>query len=183
MFKKDSQLRGLYQRERAAGSVWIVKAKQRGLNKPVTITLGRVDVIPVNKARQMAKEKLSLLAQGINPNQETIQQLATTKALSISLEDALAEYLSLRELKPSTVKSYRQVIARSFDDWWSRPITEITRDDIIKRYKLIKDGISKRAFQPIKANPRGLADAQKAMRYLSAPMNSYSGDKLNGEPL
>ena len=182
MFKKDSQLRGLYQRERAAGSVWIVKAKQRGLNKPVTITLGRVDVIPVNKARQMAKEKLSLLAQGINPNQETIQQLATTKALSISLEDALAEYLSLRELKPSTVKSYRQVIARSFDDWWSRPITEITRDDIIKRYKLIKDGISKRAFQPIKANPRGLADAQKAMRYL-APMNSYSGDKLNGEPL
>ena len=183
MFIKDSQLRGLYQRERAAGSVWVVKAKQRGLNKPVTITLGRVDVIPVNKARQLAKEKLSLLAQGINPNQESTMQLATTKALSISLEDALAEYLSLRELKPSTVKSYRQVIARSFDDWWSRPITEITRDDIIKRYKLIKDGISKRAFQPIKANPRGLADAQKAMRYLSAPMNSYSGDKLNGEPL
>ena len=183
MFKKDSQLRGLYQRERAAGSVWVVKAKQRGLNKPVTITLGRVDVIPVNKARQMAKEKLSLLAQGINPNQESTKQIATTKALSISLGDALVEYLSLRELKPSTVKSYRQVIARSFDDWLSRPIRDITRDDILKRYKQIQVGISKRAAQPLKANPRGLADAQKAMRYLSAIMNSYFGDKLNGEPL
>ena len=77
MFKKDSQLRGLYQRERASGSVWVVKAKQRGLNKPVTTTLGRVDVIPVNKARQLAKEKLSLLAQGINPNQERAKQLET----------------------------------------------------------------------------------------------------------
>ncbi|MGY8790707.1 MAG: tyrosine-type recombinase/integrase, partial [Pseudomonadales bacterium] len=65
----------------------------------------------------------------------------------------------------------------------SRPIREITRDDIIKRYKQIQVGISKRAAQPLKANPRGQADAQKAMRYLSAIMNSYSGDKLNGEPL
>jgi len=183
MFIKDSQLRGLYQRERAAGNVWVVKAKQRGLNKPVTITLGRVDVIPVNKARQLAKEKLSLLAQGINPNQENNKQLETTRALSITLEDALEEYLSLRELKHTTVKSYRQVISRSFHDWVNRPIRNITRNDILKRYKEIKDGISKRAAQPVKANPRGLADAQKAMRYLSAIMNSYSGDKLNGEAL
>tara|TARA_B110000116_G_C16212845_1_gene305885 strand:+ start:205 stop:456 length:252 start_codon:yes stop_codon:yes gene_type:complete len=64
MFIKDNQLPGLYQRERSSGNVWVVKAKQRGLNKPVTVTIGRTDVIPVREARRIAKEKLSKLAEG-----------------------------------------------------------------------------------------------------------------------
>ena len=91
--------------------------------------------------------------------------------------------MSLRELKPTTVKSYRQVISRCFKDWLDKPIRQISRKDVLQRYSDIKDGISERAIQPEKANPRGLAEAQKAMRYLSAIMNSYAGDKLNGEPL
>jgi hypothetical protein len=70
MFVPDSQLRGLYQRERVTGNKWVVKAKQRGVNTPVTITLGRVDVIDARSARGLAKEKLAMLAAGINPNLE-----------------------------------------------------------------------------------------------------------------
>jgi len=68
MYIQDSQLKGLYQRKRTTGNKWVVKAKQRGINKPVTVTLGRVEVIPVRDARRLAREKLALLAKGINPN-------------------------------------------------------------------------------------------------------------------
>lgn len=181
MFIPDKQLPGLYRRERTTGDKWVVKAKQRGRNVPVTVTLGRVDVIKVSDARRRAKELLAQLAEGKNPNQERQQKVDAEKAVSISLQQALDEYLELRELKPSTLKSYKQVFARSFDDWLSRPIREISRDDVVRRYKSIQEGIAKRKKQPLKANPRGLADAQKAMRYLSAVMNSFANDTYKGE--
>lgn len=54
---------------------------------------------------------------------------------------------------------------------------------MVKRYQEIQDGIAKRKVQPEKANPRRLAEAQKAVRYLSAIMNSYANDTVGGEPV
>ncbi len=51
MLIKDNQLPGLYQRARVSGNVCVVKAKQRGINKPVTVTLGRTDVINARDAK------------------------------------------------------------------------------------------------------------------------------------
>lgn len=183
MFIPDSQLKGLYQRTRTTGNKWVVKAKQRGINKPVTVTLGRVDVIPVRDARRIAREKLALLAEGINPNTKAKESRAISDQLGITLRDAIEEYLNLRQLKPSTLKSYRQVTARAFSDWMDKPLRDITRQKVVKRYQEIQDGIAKRKVQPEKANPRGLAEAQKAMRYLSAVMNSYANDTVGGEPV
>ena len=183
MFVPDSQLRGLYQRERVAGNKWVVKAKQRGVNTPVTITLGRVDVIDARSARRLAKEKLAMLAAGINPNLEARKSREEGQQLGITLQEAVEEHLELRDLKPSTIKSYRQVISRSFEDWADNSIGNISRQDIVRRYQSIQQGIAKRALQPEKANPRGLADAQKAMRYLSAVLNSYANDTYLGQPL
>jgi integrase len=183
MFVPDTQLRGLYQRERVTGNKWVVKAKQRGVNTPVTITLGRVDVIDARSARRLAKEKLAMLAEGINPNLEARKNREADQQLGITLQEAVEEYLELRGLKPSTIKSYRQVISRSFGDWADKPIRSISRQEIVKRYQAIQQGIAKRALQPEKANPRGLADAQKSMRYLSAILNSYANDTYLGQPL
>jgi integrase len=183
MFIPDSQLRGLYQRERVSGDKWVVKAKQRGLNRLVTVTLGRVDVIDARSARRLAKEKLAMLAAGVNPNLEARKSREADQQLGTTLQEAVDEYLELRELKPSTIKSYRQVISRSFGDWADKSIRNISRQDIVKRYQSIQQGIAKRALQPEKANPRGLADAQKAMRYLSAVLNSYANDTYLGQPL
>ena len=183
MFIPDSQLKGLYQRERVTGNKWVVKAKQRGINKPVTVTLGRVDVISVREARRLARDKLALLAEGVNPNTQSKLSRDTDAQLGVTLSDAIDAYLALRELKPSTIKSYRQVLGRSFKDWFSLQLRQISRQDIVNRYVDIQSGIAKRQLQPEKANPRGLADAQKAMRYLSAIMNSYSNDTVNGKRL
>ena len=61
MFSRDKQLSGLYLKAGATGSVWVVKAKQRGPNKPVTFTLGRADVIKPAAACRQAKEILASL--------------------------------------------------------------------------------------------------------------------------
>ena len=185
MFIPDSQLKGLYQRERATGNKWVVKAKQRGINKPVTVTLGRVDVISVREARKQARENLVMLAHGVNPNAQERQSRELDEQLKVTLQEALEAYLSLRvrELKPSTIKSYRQVVARSFSDWLDRPLRDITRQMVVKRYQDIQKGIAERMAQPEKANPRGLAEAQKAMRYLSAIMNFYAKDTQGGVPV
>ena len=106
MFIPDSQLKGLYQRERVTGNKWVVKANQRGINKPVTVTLGRVDVISVREARRLARDKLALLAEGVNPNTQSKLSRDTDAQLGVTLSDAIDAYLALRELKPSTIKSY-----------------------------------------------------------------------------
>ena len=124
-----------------------------------------------------------MLAEGINPNRAKQSQLQTDKALSISLEHAITDYLSLRALKPSTVKSYQQVMLRCFGDWYKLPIREITREDVLRRYQEIQTRISANKTLKPKANPKGLAEAQKAMRYLSAVMTSYVGDVVNGSSL
>ena len=162
MFKPDNQVKGLYSKQLITNDVWVVKAKQRGINKPVTVTLGRVDVINVREARRLAKENLALLASGINPNQKRKTELRAESNKGINLEQAYHFYMELRaDLKPSTKKSYQQVMTRCFGDWFKRPIKEITRDDVVKKYNAIRNRIAKRSKRPEKANPRGLAEAQK----------------------
>ena len=107
MFVADTQVKGLFQKKGVTGDKWLVKAKQRGINKPVTVTLGRVDVIQIRDARRLARQKLAILAQGINPNTQDKKARATDQYLGITLEQALSEYLNLRQLKPSTLTSYR----------------------------------------------------------------------------
>ena len=176
LFTPDKQVKGLYKKQRATDFVWVVRAKQRGINKPVTVTLGRTNVISVRDARRSAKENLLLLAQGHNPNQKRKAKLEAENFKGISLEEAFSSYLELRSLKPSTEKSYKQVVARCFGDWLDRPIRNISREDVLKKYQSIQSRIKKRSKRPEKANPRGLAEAQKAMRYLNAILNTYLND-------
>jgi integrase len=183
MLKRDTKLPGLYLRERKSGSVWIVKAKQHGSRSVVTVTLGRTDVLTPAQARSDAKQALAALGKGENPNTIRKRKAEAKQHLGITLGKALEEYLSLRQLKPSTVKSYRQVMQRAFGDWMAKPISALTRRDVLTRYDTIQRRIAKSSKWSSQANPKGLADAQKAMRYLSALMTSYLGDRYLGERL
>jgi len=183
MLKKDSKLPGLYLRERASGSVWIVKAKLHGSRSVVTVTLGRADVLTPAQARSAAKQHLAALGKGENPNVIRKRKAEAKQHLGITLENALKEYLALRQLRPSTVKSYRQVMKRAFGDWMTKSISTISRRDVLSRYDAIQQRIARSSKWTHQTNPKGLADAQKAMRYLSALMTSYLGDRYMGEPL
>ena len=178
---KDTKLSGLYLRKRQGGNVWVVKAKQRGTSRVVTVTLGRADVVKVTQARDMAKPHLVALGTGEDPNLNKKRKAQAHQELGITLQGALDDYLGLGQRQPSTVKSYRQVMQRAFKDWLSWPIRNITRTDVLTRYKDIQKNVSKSSKWTQQANPKGLAEAQKAMRYLTAILNSYLQDRAGGE--
>lgn len=155
LFTPDKQVKGLYKKQRATDFVWVVRAKQRGINKPVTVTLGRTNVISVRDARRLAKENLLLLAQGENPNQKRKAKLEAENFKGITLKEAFNDYLELRSLKPSTEKSYKQVVMRCFGDWLDRPIRNISREDVLKKYQSIQRRIKARSRRPEKARSCG----------------------------
>ena len=171
----DSEVPGLKIKPQASGAVYIVKAKQRGTRRTVTVTYGKVAALSVREVRRWAKRDLALLSQGINPNTHKKAIAEGEK----TLEQALDEFLMSRSIKDSTRKSYEQTIRRNLKDWLKRPITEITQQMIIARYHKIKDDVAKRKHQKQLANPSGEGEAQKAMRSLSSVLGFFEEDVLH----
>lgn len=198
---KDTKLPGLYKRLCAGTDQWYVKARQSG-QKPRTVKIGRCDVYSVTEARSKAKVVLAQLSEGINPNQarQAERQSAEKKAKlelarSLSLRTALEEYLSLKDYKPKTHSDMQSMFVRNFPDWLDKPIREITREDVLQRFKDIKLRVSKRRESLAKRRTKagldtktydsadGQGEAQKAFRYLQAVINSFMDDTVDGEPL
>ena len=171
----DSEVSGLKIKPQASGAVYVLKAKQRGTRRTVTITYGKVASLSIREVRRWAKRDIALLSQGINPNTHKKAVAEGEKTLG----EALNEFLISRPIKDSTRKSYEQTIRRNLKDWLRRPITEITQPMIIARYHKIKDDVAKRNKQKQLANPSGEGEAQKAMRSLSSVLGFFEEDVLH----
>lgn len=184
---QDKIVQGLKRKQQPSGDVWVLVAKQRIVNKTITITYGKVNNLKLSDVRNLAKQDLALLAQGINPKDK---QLASKQA-GKTLADAFEEYKKLRSIKPNTINSYSGTLRRNVPDWMGKPLRAISHQMIVERYsKIIKD-IDFRARQRVKANPRGESEAQKTMRTLTAIFSSFEHDRLpdgslllpNGNPI
>jgi len=199
---KDFQLPGLYKRKCASVDQWYVKARQSGVQQPRTVKIGRCDVLNVKQARIEAKKILAQLSSGLNPNDlkreaKKQKELASEHeaARGRTLQEALDEYLSLKEYKPKTQRDMLSMITRNFQDWLDMPLRDISRVAVQKRFQDIKRRVSKRrsaieesrakAGLPTKryASSDGQGEAQKAFRYLQAIINSFKNDIIDGEPL
>jgi integrase len=173
--KADTQISSLFRRPTANGDKWVVSGRIKGGN-PTKITIGYCSIISVTEARKIAKQHLAEMAQGINPNHRNKLIAAKGKTLQEALEKYLQEKGS--HLKPNTVKSYTGTITRNFSGWLDRPIASITAQDCVTRYRQIRDEVAKRGVQIRKANEPGEAEAQKAMRSLSAVLSYFANDML-----
>lgn len=199
---KDKLLAGLYKRVSRKDPTWAVKARQKGLGRVVTVTLGRCDLMNVQDARQEAKAVLLALSQGIHPNEELRKAKATKeadaaveKARAFTLTAALEEFLGYKDYKPNTVKDATQSLARNFDDWMERPLRSITREEVLKRFKDIKKRVKARRDAVNERNAElglppsrfsksdGAGEAQRAFRYLTAIFNSFKKDTVGGKLL
>lgn len=199
---KDKALTGLYQRVSNRSSVWAVKARRRGTNNVVTVTIGPCSLFSASKARVAAKEILALLAEGKHPNELRREEFskeqamkAEQKARSITLRQALEESLATSDRKPTTIRDRRQTIERNFGDWLDRPLNSITGKDVQERFALILDRVRARreklnqkqiaASQPITTfnNKPGQGEAQRAFRYLQGVFNLVMADEVNGKPI
>ena len=199
---KDKVLAGLYQRVTNKSSTWAVKARRRGSNSVVTVTIGPCSLFSASKARVAAKEILALLAEGKHPNELRREEFSKEQALkaeqrarSVTLRQGLEEFLAIGDRKPHTIKDCRQTIERNFGDWLDRPLNSISGKDVQDRFVSILDRVrtareklnQKQVTEKLPVtsfnNKPGQGEAQRAFRYLRAVFNMVMADEVNGKPI
>jgi len=200
-WQKDKQLSGLYKRKRVGVDVWTVKARQFGANKLRSVVIGRCDVMSAKVARKKAQSILIILGEGKNPNDVKKANIASEidaevgrKARSLMLQTAVEQYNQLKPFRANTLKDRASVLNRNFSDWMGLPLSEITRDMVLQRFQVIQKRVSDRRLEVNKrwvsqgkepkvyVNDHGRGEAQKAFRYLSAIINSFMSDVVEGLP-
>lgn len=93
--------------------------------------IGRFPEMSVPLARDRAGEAAAALSRdGVDP----VKLKRKQKALALTLNDVLEEYISSKTLKPGTVTDYRRAIKENFGAWMDKPLSDITETMVQKRY-------------------------------------------------
>jgi integrase len=152
-FYRDAAIVGFGLRVTSGGAKsFIVEKRING--KVKRITLGRYGNLTVEQAKKEAQKILGKVATGSDP----IAEKKEKNVRSLSLLDTYNDYLNTRkDLKTSTISDYNRVMKWAFEDWYSKPVTEITKDMVENRHR--------------ERGKRSQARANNAMRVLRAIIN------------
>jgi integrase len=149
----DSELRGFYLIVGTESKTYVAQKDIQG--RSIRCTIGRHGHFTPEQARKIAKDKLYLMAQGIDPNAEEDKK----RSQNITLEDVLNAYLSTRRnLKERTQEDYRYIFDRHLSEWKDTLMTDITKDMV-------------GAYHAKIAEESGSYTANKAMRIVRALFN------------
>lgn len=118
---------------------WLVQKRVNG--RPRNFTLGSYPAVTPERAKKLAMQLLAELSTGKTPDNTRAEQAAQR----LTLRDALEALLRDRDLKPNTVRQYKQCCERALKDWMDRPLTEVTRDKVAERHALISSKPGPRA--------------------------------------
>ena len=112
---------------------FVLMARYPGINNPTRRALGVYDKMSLEEAREKARAWLNLIGKGIDPEsaEEAVRQAALRKqenTFSAMCEEFFKRHLSkTRQARRAEVDIRREFISR----WADRPITEITRRDVL----------------------------------------------------
>lgn len=130
VFHRDSLITGFCLRV-TSGGVKSFIVEKRIFGKVKRITIGRYGNITVEQARKEAMKFLGQVATGHDP----IAEKKAKNVKRITLEEAFEDYLNTRkELRPATVKDYKQVLKTGFQDWKSKSLVDISKDMVELRH-------------------------------------------------
>lgn len=158
---RDSELIGFAVRVNINYKSYIVEKKVLG--KTVRSTIGLHGNITLVQAREMAREKLLLMSQGINPNEEKRKRIieedvrTNIEKQKPTVKAAFDNYLALKSLKPRTVQDYIVVRDKYLVDWHNFKLDEVSRKMIQEKHAELSQSSK--------------AQANMAMRVFSAIYN------------
>jgi integrase len=138
------------------------------------ITIGPVNLLTLEAAKQQAAELLLQMHQGIDPKAKRKAAQAAKEAeerASVTLRAAFAEFLAARPKLRQKSKADYIVSMRFFDNWMDRPMREITREMVQARHRQIAADVAERSA----GKRNGASSANGAMRTLRALWN-YAAD-------
>jgi integrase len=149
----DSDLSGFYLIVGMRSKTYVAQKDIQG--RSTRYTIGRHGHFTPEEARKIAKDKLYIMAQGVNPNAEDEEE----RAKAITVEAALESYITTRRnLRLQTAKDYRYYVDLYLKDWKLRLMVEITKEMVAARHLKIGE-------------EHGPVCANKAMRVLRALFN------------
>ena len=167
---RDSDLIGFAIRVNNTCKTYIVEKKVLG--RTVRSTIGLQGNLTLAQARHIARYKLALMAQGINPNEVKRKIIAEEKLkldllkIKPTLKQAFEHYLLYKTLKPRTIKDYTMVVDNYLKDWNDITLDKISRSMIQAKHSELSQ--------------RSLAQANMAMRVFRAIYN-YSVEHYRDE--
>ncbi len=151
----DSELAGFYVVVGVKAKTYIAQKDVQG--KTVRCTIGRHGHFTADEARRIARDKLYLMAQGINPNKLAEEE----KKEVITLQDVLKSYQFTRKsIKEETKKSYAYILGKYVPDWLGKRMIDINKEMVLSRHATL-------------GKVNGEATANGVMRILRA-MFSYA---------
>lgn len=105
-----------------------VYKKLKGHKSPVNVSLGKYPSISIENARNLAKETLGKMSQGVNPN----EQARSERRSQITLRQAFYDYTASRPLAGSTARDYKAAVEKYLKDYADKPLLNIT-EEVVKR--------------------------------------------------
>jgi integrase len=138
----DSSLRGFGCRVSELGTItFIVMKRPRGSRNFVNVTLGRYPLLGLAEARSKARDVLHQLEHGIDPREHAAEQKAERERVAKAAEAAKGstfaavaeDFIARHVASKRSARSIEQRIRRELiPRWGDRPITDISRNDVVK---------------------------------------------------
>lgn len=144
----DTDVRGFAVRVNRNGSkTWLLIKKFPGYRNPTARALGSTDALTLAEARELARSWTKKIARGIDPAKDPAEQSAQT--FGSLAEEYFTRHLSgLRSGKDLERQIRKELISR----WQSKPITEISRQDVISLVNEIAGRGAKRQASKVLGN-------------------------------
>jgi len=154
VFVRDTEMKGFALRITASGAKSFVVEKRIN-GKSRRLTLGPYPALTVEQARLQAQKLLGDIVTGYDP----IKEREDERLNRISLHEAFKAFRQARShLAIKTLYDYQRVMEVALPDWQAKPLREISKDMVVKRYHAL-------------AEERGPAYATLAMRALRSVLN------------
>lgn len=133
----DNETRGFGVRVTSSGAKsWIVQRRVKG--KVKRFTLGSFQLLSCDEARRRAQEKLLEMHDGKDPQIEKKKHQAQSETLREVMEDYIKHKRTKHgPLRPTSKADIERCVTRVFSDWADVPLTTITRDACIKRFRAL----------------------------------------------
>jgi integrase len=136
----DSEVRGLHVRVSPHGTKsFVLVTRYPGAKHPARRSLGIYGDVTLAEAREKAREWRSMVAKGVDPKAEAkrlrlAEAMKNKNTVGAVAEAFIAAKISkMRCSKQATGEIRREIISR----WAERPITEITRSDVVSMVREI----------------------------------------------
>ena len=151
-FIRDLQLTGFAIKVTATGKAsYIAETRIRG-GAGIRIDMGSVDTERLDEAKVECRRIIALAKRGIDPRHTREARNPINK----SLEHHIKQYFEHKQLRETTIRTYRNQLNNAFRPWFKLPVSAITPDMVSRRRvemsrTTVSDNYIRACFRTLKA--------------------------------